>query len=107
MPTPPNLTQKEQKVWFETWLRSDAAHAYREWQKDRGMLAVAIDAEGGITIQDVKPGTYGLSIQPIDPAAKQWRALGVAAARITVPEIAEGDLGKPLDIGTIELKLAK
>ena len=105
VPVPPNLSPQERKVWYATWEGSPAGQAHRAAQRGRGFHAVAINADGSFRVEDVRPGTYSLRIEP-HPPNRQGGPLGVAQKVVTVPEIADGDLDKPLDIGPVELKPA-
>ena len=105
VPEPPNLSPRERKAWYTAWEGSPAGQAYLAAQRNRGFHAVAINADGSFRIEDVRLGTYSLRIEP-HPPNRQGGALGVAQKLVTVPEIADGDLAKPLDLGPIELKPA-
>ena len=102
---PPNMTPQERKVWYAAWSHSPAGIAYQTWQDDPRDQSVVLDADGAFRIEDVRPGTYLLEIQPRSPD-RTGNLIGTARAVVVVPEIAEGDFKKPLDIGEVELKPA-
>jgi hypothetical protein len=106
IPIPQGLKADERRVWFQTWYHSVPGMARRAALNDRGMHAVFIEADGTLRVEDVRPGTYELSIQAMPPGRK-GAAIGIAKAVVVVPEIDDGDLAKPLDIGTIELRPVK
>jgi hypothetical protein len=100
---PPNMSKEERKVWYATWSHSAPGQAYLAWQKDRRFHAVVFAADGSFRIEDVQPGTYELQIRP---TGADIRGGPVAHGEfiVIVPEIVEGDLEKPIDMGTIKLK---
>ena len=105
IPIPPGLDAPGRKAWLAIWEASPEGQARAIMQRERGFYAVAVAADGAIRIEDVRPGTYTLTIQPHSTNG-QGKPIGLAQAVVVVPEIADGDLAKPLEIGDVELKAA-
>ncbi len=106
LPIPADLKGEERKIWLRMWNHSHAGIAYKAALKDRRMHAVFVAADGTFRLEDVRPGTYTLSIQPRQPRqpGQPGVLLGKAEAVVVVPEVADIDLAKPIDIGAIEFR---
>jgi len=95
------------------------------WRSDAGIRAqrmerkyvLIFDRDGSFVVNDVLPGTYELSVTPMEPAqpiqtsgsgtvfpAFGTQPIGTVTVEVTVPETEEARTDAPFDIGVFRLK---
>jgi thiol-disulfide isomerase/thioredoxin len=108
--TPPEgLDEAQTNQWYRAWNDSEEGRAYRRSRRD---YAVKVEPDGSFRVDDMPAGTYQLTISVHEPpigtqCGLGTNRLGSTRREFTVPEMAGGRGDEPLDLGTIELTLAK
>jgi peroxiredoxin len=105
---PRGLSPAEKSRWLKTWLESDQGQTYQ--REAARTFPVKIEADGSFRAEDVPAGSYQLFIQVQGPPAAGRGGFGETIASATrdiaVPPMPNGRSDEPLDVGTLELKLA-
>jgi peroxiredoxin len=106
---PEGLSAQEKVQWYREWSRSEAAQVYLGRQR---AYPVKIGPDGSFRVDDMPAGHYVLSVrisEPKDPrqSSLAGQVLGSVTHSFTVSE-SPADRGvEPLDLGKLELKVAK
>lgn len=122
-PIPPNIeamSLAEIKAFYENWQKSDAFKEYQKkvqeqynkanQQKDLNQKRYTFMAapDGTFRIEDVEPGDYSLRVEIYEPEANGnydfQKPLGRIDTRFSVPDMPEGYMAEPLDIGEVQLQ---
>jgi beta-lactamase regulating signal transducer with metallopeptidase domain len=98
---PANMTQEQRTAWYNKWSSTAEGKAYLAYQNGEGFYAFGIERDGSFRIDDVRPGTYSLRIEPTD---NERNPIATAERTVVVPEMNGGRSDEPLDLGAIELK---
>jgi thiol-disulfide isomerase/thioredoxin len=118
MPEPPRpddineMTQEEIQAWYESWKNSEEGKAFEEarWKKRRN-YAVKIEHDGTFRVEDVPADKYQLRISVHEPPVGRQcgfgELIGWVHHEFDVPEMPGGRSDEPLDIGALELEIAK
>ena len=98
---PENMTQEQRTAWYNKWITTAEGKAYLAYQNGDRFYAFKIERDGSFRIDDVRPGTYSLKIEPTD---NKRNPIATAERTVVVPEMSGGRSDEPLDLGAIELK---
>jgi hypothetical protein len=98
---PANMTQDQRTAWYNKWSTTAEGKAYLAYQNGESFYAFRIERDGSFHIDDVRPGTYSLRIEPTD---NKRNPIATAERTVVVPEMPGGRSDEPVDLGTIELK---
>ena len=87
----------------------------RRIQQTQRNYAAFCNPDGSFLLPDIPPGTYELKIEVENPnpasvgpsrLISEDQALGSLNTEVTVPDVAENLTSSPMDLGTLELKVA-
>jgi len=107
---PKDLTPEQKVKWYAEWQKSPEGKAYQE--RAQRNYTVKIEADGSFRADDIPAGEYELHIAINEPLpGNQYGVggdlLGSVTQKVNVPEMPGGRSNEPLDIGTLELAMAK
>jgi hypothetical protein len=110
-----DMTDEQVQGWLKQWQKSEKGRAYtkqiQELQKNTRSYAVRIDPNGALRADDVPAGKYRLNIyitdSPTGYPARLTQPIGTLQHDFEVPDTNEALMDKPLDLGTLELKMLK
>jgi peroxiredoxin/uncharacterized GH25 family protein len=107
---PRDATPQQRAERVKAWEASPEGKAYAE--RSRTNYTVKVEPDGSFRVDDVPAGTYDLSITVNEPPVGNQCGIGgdqLGSVRhtFTVPEMPGGRGDDPLDVGTLELTMAK
>jgi peroxiredoxin len=105
MPKPPSplKTAEQAEAWNNSPEMKQALANNRNY-------AVQFNSDGSFRIDDVLPGKYNLRLQFNEPGPQEFMPgplIGTVGREVEVPEMPNGPVDEPLDLGKLELTVAK
>jgi peroxiredoxin len=115
LPTPAgfaSMSLPEREAWHKAFLTTEPGRAYqaelKAWQRASRSYAAVIQRDGAFRIDDVPAGAYTLTIAASEPPPGQSSGrgapIGVATAKVVVPEIPGGRSDEPLEVPALAMK---
>jgi thiol-disulfide isomerase/thioredoxin len=107
---PKDLSPEQRARWYEEWSQTPEGKAYQE--RSQRNYCVKIEGDGSFRVDDVPAGDYDLNIVVNEPLPGNQCAiggdlLGSVTHKVNVPEMRGGRSDEPLDLGTLELAMAR
>lgn len=111
--TPPkdwlDMTAQQQRQWRQQWIESHP-EAKKLADNPPRHYTVQTEPDGRFTIEDVRPGTYELSLSANEPVPGQADAVTPFAQfeqEVVVPELPESLSGVSMDLGSLSITTFK
>jgi thiol-disulfide isomerase/thioredoxin len=107
---PKDLSPEQKARWYEEWSHTPEGKAYQE--RSQRNYCVKVEGDGSFRVDDVPAGEYDLNIAVNEPLPGNQCGiggdlLGSVTHKVNVPEMPGGRSDEPLDVGTLELAMAR
>ena len=107
---PKDLSPEQRARWYEEWSKTPEGKAYQE--RSQRNYSVKVQSDGTFRVDDIPAGQYDLNITVNEPLPENQAGiggdlLGSVTHKVNVPEMPGGRSDLPLDVGTLELAIAR
>ena len=94
------MSLEENRQYERAWRDSPEGELFKSEVRN---YEFPVQPDGSFSVDDVHPGTYRLQVRADEPVpgGKGTRRAAVAEIQVSVPEMARGQSGEPIDLGTL------
>ncbi len=102
--------EQRQALWAEQRKQEAAfwrSPPGRAWERSQRTYVLEFETNGTFRVDGVPPGNYTLSVNPTDPTREDYSydQIGNLSRAVSVPEADPGEVGKPVELGEIEIAI--